>query len=353
MLAAYGSSAQDLTSPAEHILGLTVGALNGHGIDGHVTGLPTTYTRRRPGVGGSPKPELAHIGGADEHGTHETGLVSVTPSGSAAHNCGTSYAAPLTAATLATIDHRLEQQATRETLLALSVHRASRADVLEHRSLRQLAREFVGFGMPPAADVILRDEPHSITLIFSDRLLAKQVLEFPFCLAASRSSTTMAVPRPDRRRRSATRRRSIRSIVTRPFACSWRRRSAKSTQTQRRAKLTWEGRLSHEPGAAKDESNKSEQALIKNGLKWSPVKRYHVAMPQGRGASSNWRVSLSSLVRAGEAFPQGGVPFSLIVTISDVDRTQRIGEEVRQTLQSRGLLLADITVAHRVRPRGR
>ena len=34
-------------------------------------------------------------------------------------------------------------------------------------------------------------------------------------------------------------------------------------------------------------------------------------------------------------------------------RTQRIGEEIRQTLQSRGLLLADITVAHRVRQRGR
>ena len=350
MLAAY--SAQDLTSPAEHILGLTVGALNGHGINGHVIGLPTTYTCRGPGVGGSRKPELAHIGGADAHGTHETGLISVTPSGNAAHNCGTSYAAPLAASTLATIDHRLEQQAARETLIALTVHRASRADALDHSSLRNVAREFVGFGMPPAADVILRDEPHAITLIFSDNLLAKQVLEFPFAWPKSLVNegggcrgqidvTLCYTPPIDPQHRDEAIRVQLEAQV-----------SQEHTNTET-GEVTWEGRLTHEPGATKGENNKSEQALIKNGLKWSPIKRYHVAMPQGRGDSSNWTISLSSLVRAGEDFPQVGVPFTLIVTISDVDATHRIGEEIRQALQSRGLLLADITVAHRVRPRGR
>jgi hypothetical protein len=352
MLAAYGSSAQDLTSPAEHILGLTVGAVNGHGIAGHVIALPTTYTCRGPGVGGSPKPELAHFGGADAQGTLETGLISITPSGSAAHNCGTSYAAPLTAATLASLDHRLEQQAARETLLALSVHRARRSDVLDHRSLRHLAREFVGFGVSPSADIILRDEPHSITLIFSDRLLAKQVLEFPFAWPKSLVTedgacrgqidvTLCYTPPIDPQHRDEAIRVQLEAQVS------------QETTNKDTGEIAWEGRLTHEPGAAKDENNKSEQALIRNGLKWSPMKRYHVAMPQGRGASSNWLISLESLVRAGEAFPQGGVPFSLVVTISDVDRTQRIGEEIRQTLQSRGLLLADIMVAHRVRQRGR
>jgi hypothetical protein len=352
MLAAYGSSTQDLTSPAEHVLGLTVGAINAHGIDGHVVSLPTTYTRRGPGVGGSPKPELAHFGGADATGTLETGLISITPDGSAAHNCGTSYAAPLTASTLATLDHRLEQQAPRETLLGLSVHRATRAEVLDHRSLRHLAREFVGFGTPPSADVILRDEPHSITLVFSDRLLAKQVLEFPFAWPQSLVTgdgacrgqidvTLCYTPPIDPQHRDEAIRVQLEAQVS--------QENTNRTTGER----SWEGRLAHEPGAGKAENNQSEHALIRNGLKWSPIKRYHVAMPQGRGASSNWLISLASLVRAGEAFPQAGVPFSLIVTISDIDRKQRLGEELRQALQSRGVVLEDITIAHRVRQRGR
>jgi hypothetical protein len=34
--------------------------------------------------------------------------------------------------------------------------------------------------MAPAADAILNDEPHSVTLVFSDKLLAKQRLDFSF-----------------------------------------------------------------------------------------------------------------------------------------------------------------------------
>lgn len=352
MLAAYGSSAQDLTSPAEHVLGLTVGAVNADGIDGHVIGLPTTYTCRGPGVGGSPKPELGHFGGAAAQNTMQTGLVSITPTGNAAHNCGTSYAAPLTAATLATLDHRLEHQAKRETLLALSVHRARRDPALDHKSIRHLAREFVGFGITPPADVILRDEPHSITLVFADRLLSKQVLEFPFAWPQSLVTadgacrgqvdvTLCYTPPIDPQHRDEAIRVQLEAQVS-------QERIDEETGEEK-----WEGRLAHEPGAAKDENNKSEQALIRNGLKWSPIKRYHLAMPKGRGASSNWRLSLESLVRAGEGFPSEGVPFSLVVTICDIEGNERVGEEVRQSLQSRGLVLADITVAHRVRQRGR
>jgi hypothetical protein len=86
----------------------------------------------------------------------------------------------LTAATIATLDQRLARQAPRETLLGLPVHRARRPDALNRPALRHVARDFVGFGIAPPADVMLNDEPHSVTLVFSDRLLAKQRLEFPF-----------------------------------------------------------------------------------------------------------------------------------------------------------------------------
>jgi hypothetical protein len=71
----------------------------------------------------------------------------------------------------------------------------------------------------------------------------------------------------------------------------------------------------------------------------------------GRGNTSNWRLSLESLVRASVEFLKDGVAFSLILTISDLKAMAPVREEMRLDLTNRGLVLADITVAHRLRPR--
>lgn len=185
MLAGFGSHEQQITAPSDHILGLTVGAINPPGVTGHVPSMPTTYTRRGPGVGGARKPDLAHFGGADSASSNDTGLMSLNPDGDAVHNCGTSFASPLTASTVAMLDQRLARVAPRETLLALPVHRARRPDALNRPALRHVARDFVGFGLTPPTEVILNDELHSVTLVFSDRLLAKQRLDFTFAWPSS------------------------------------------------------------------------------------------------------------------------------------------------------------------------
>jgi hypothetical protein len=97
--------------------------------------------------------------------------------------------------------------------------------------------------------------------------------------------------------------------------------------------------------------NKTERYLLATGLKWSPIKRYHATMPHGRGASSNWKLSLESLTRAGADYPDDGVPFAMILTVSDPRRAEAIHDPMRNALVAQGLNIADITVAHRVRPR--
>lgn len=97
--------------------------------------------------------------------------------------------------------------------------------------------------------------------------------------------------------------------------------------------------------------SKTERYLLVTGLKWSPIKRYFVNMPQGRGSSSNWKLSLESLTRAGADYPDAGVPFAMILTIFDPGRTEAIHDPVRNALVAQGLTIADIMVAHRVRPR--
>jgi hypothetical protein len=96
---------------------------------------------------------------------------------------------------------------------------------------------------------------------------------------------------------------------------------------------------------------KTERYLLMTGLKWSPIKRYGTNIPQGRGKSSNWKLCLDSLTRAGARYPAEGVPFALIMTISDPKENTPIHDAVRNNLQAQGLTIADITVAHRVRQR--
>jgi len=347
MLAGLGFGDQQITPPAEHILGITVGALNPVGVSGHIARMPTTYTRRGPGVGGARKPELAHYGGA---GTSASGLVSVRPNGHAAHDCGTSFAAPLTAATLATLDQRLARQAPRETLMALPVHRASRPTALDKPALRHIAREFVGFGMSPPADVSLSDSPHAVTLVFNERLLNKQRLEFPFAWPKSligkggacrgRADVTLSYTPPiDPDHREEAIRVQLEAHLH------------QEKVDEESGEITWESRLNHDAGDIPQGMSKTESYLVRTGLKWSPLKRYRVTMPTGRGASSNWKLSLESLGRAGSLFPADGVAFCLVLTISDPADAAPVREEMRLDLQNRGLQLADITVAHRVRSR--
>ena len=113
----------------------------------------------------------------------------------------------------------------------------------------------------------------------------------------------------------------------------------------------WESRLKHDGAETSEGAGKTESYLIKTGLKWSPVKRYHLEMKKGRGNTSSWRVSIESLERALATFPSEGVNFTLILTLSDLDGTAQIREEMRASLRARGFQLADITLAHCVRAR--
>jgi hypothetical protein len=113
--------------------------------------------------------------------------------------------------------------------------------------------------------------------------------------------------------------------------------------------ISWQSQLKQDGCGVPQGKNKTERYLLMAGLKWSPIKRYAANMPQGRGASSNWRLSLESLTRAGAHYPDEGVPFALVMTIADPKRDTPIHDAVRNTLQAQGLTLADITVAHRVR----
>ena len=68
----------------------------------------------------------------------------------------------------------------------------------------------------------------------------------------------------------------------------------------------------------------------------------------GLGPSTNWRLDVDYLTRDEEEMPKHGIPFTVILTISDQKGEAPIFQEMRQFLQSQNVNTADIRTAARI-----
>lgn len=349
MLAAQ-SQLQAITPPAEAFHALTVGAINPPGFTDHPALLPTSYTRRGPGTGYSRKPDLAHIGGVtpDASTQNRTGLTSLHMDGLLCDNMGTSFAAPLVAASLATLDQRLMRHASRELLQALMIHRAQRDPALTGKKIGHIAPDFVGYGIPARADAMLVDDPSAITIVFDQLLPVDRILSFDFswpqslvtqdgaCRGAADLTLVYTSPVD----------RNFNDEALRVELDAYLRQQEIDPET---GEVSWAGQLEADGTSVPKGTRQREKEMLRNGVKWSPVKRLHARMPKGRGASSDWKLIIEPLARKEQSFPQDGVHFAALLTIRDIDGAAPVHDEMRNHLVNRGVTLADIQVAARVR----
>ena len=339
-----------LLMPAESIRNVAVAALNPPGLDNIVPFAPANYSCRGPGVRAGVKPDLAQIGGSGTpHQTIGHGLSSIKPDGLIVDGCGTSYAAPLVAKTAAILDHDIEGEVSRETLIALLLHHASIPEALEKKTLRPLARDLVGFGKTATANEILQGNEHQITLVFASRIQREQQIEFGFSWPAS-------LVRPGGKCRG----KAKLTVVSTPpldtrFGSEFVRVNLNATLQQEDPKADgtsgWKGRLNPIYLPKASEGRRIEAERIAHDLKWSPVKGFEKTMPRGVGKSSNWRLFVEYLTRSQEEIPIEGIPFTAVLTISDPDSSAFVFDEMRQTLQSTGVQIADIRTAARIATR--
>lgn len=335
-----------LLTPAESARNVAVAALNPPGHAGCLAYAPTRYSRRGPGLRAGVKPDLAHIGGAgSQHPTLGHGLFSILPDGTIVDGCGTSYASPLAAKTAAALAHAIEGEVSRETLIALLAHHAEVPTLLQSKALAPIARHMVGFGMPPSASRILETGDHSITLVFASRIRRDQQINFRFAWPASLVGAG-----------GKCRGRAKITLVSTPpldarYGSEFVRVNINATLQQEQANGGWKGRLEPLYLPSRREAPAIEAELIEHDLKWSPVKVLAKTFPDGVGPSSNWRLFVDYLTRAGEVMPEDGVPFTAIVTISDPAGEQPVFNDMRQNLQALGAQIADIRTAARITPR--
>lgn len=319
-------------TPAESIRNVAVAAVNPPGHSACLPFAPARFSRRGPGVRTGVKPDIAHIGGSGSpQAPLGHGLFSITPDGSIIDGCGTSYATPLVAKTAAALDHAIEGNVSRETLIGLLVHNARMPELLQVKALTAVARHLVGFGVPPSADKILETDDHEITLVFASRIRRDQQVTFRFAWPSSLVDST------GRCRGSA----KLTIVSTPPldprFGSEFIRVNVEGALQQEQSDGHWKGRLDALYLPGRSETPVVEAELIEHGLKWSPTKVYAKTMPRGIGESSNWRLSVNYLTRAGEEMPEDGVPFTAILTISDPDGVQPVFNDLRQTLTALGV----------------
>lgn len=334
-----------LLTPAESVRNVAVAALNPPDHSGCLPFAPARFSRRGPGLRAGVKPDLAHVGGAGtRHATIGHGLFSILPDGSVIDGCGTSYASPLVAKTAAALDHSIEGEVSRETLIGLLVHHAEIPAPLNSKACRPIARHLVGFGMPPSAGQILETGEHAITLVFASRVQRGQQINFGFSWPASLVDAE-----------GRCKGRAKLTLVSTPpldarFGSEFVRINIEAALRQEQGS-GWKGRLKPLYLPSSREAPAIEAERIEHDLKWSPVKVYENTFPQGVGSSSNWRLFIEYLERAGEVMPEEGVPFTAILTISDPDAEKPVFNDMRQNLQAIGTQIADIRTAARITPR--
>lgn len=345
-LLTLASSRNDaMKKPAESCRNLSVAALNPPHLDNVVPYALSNYSCRGPGLRTGLKPDLAHVGGSGtKHSVLGHGLLSLDPSGSIVDGCGTSYAAPNVAKTLASLDHSIEGTVSRETLIALSIHHAMLPESMNEKNLRNVTKDLVGFGIPNGSNEILNGDPSAITLVFANRAVSGHKMSFKFSWPPSLVQNGKCIGHAKL------------TIVSTPqldynYGSEFVRINIDAALRQMQKDGRYLGRLNAIYTPEEGEGSLYEKDLIEHSFKWSPVKVYEKTFPRGVGPTTEWKLDVEYLARDGVTIPREGVPFTAILSISDPTKQKPVFNDMRQMLQSLGVRAVDIKTAARVVPR--
>lgn len=329
-------SGDRITAPADSVLNVAVGSVNPPEIVGAIFGAPARYSRRGPGFMQLVKPDVAHYGGVCATTNTQTGLRSVGEGNVVRYVHGTSFSAPLVAKALARFDLITLGALPREALIALLIHGAKVPPCLDGFDKSEIIRNLVGFGIPVKAQEMINGSAHAATLVFYDQMMPKKDLFFGFdwpqslvvdgkCRGKATLTLVYSPPISD----------AFESELIRVnLEASLQQMNPKKGKHEKKCVDTFS-----DGGAA---SGAKEKDLIEDGLKWGVVKQSQYLSKRGTGKSSDWRIALKYLVRADEVFPEDGVPFAMILTISDEEAEAPVYQDMRIGLNSRQVFTGDI-----------
>lgn len=327
-------------APAESVRNLSVGALN----PGNM-GL-TSYTCKGKGLATATKPDLVHVGG---YGVvrrgEDTGLYSINKDGKIVADCGTSFSAPMVAKTLAALNHQIEGETARETLMALVIHSGGIPDSLANKKYKEHLKDWIGFGMPADSEDILNGNEHKISLVFHHTLWKGQMYSFKFGWPQSliRDGKCMGKLKL--------------TVVSSPqlddnYGEEFIREDLQVNLVQVDADGNRTSRLSPIYNSKKKKLGIEEEELRESYYKWHPVKVFEKEFTQGVAVDKGvWCLEARYRDRENVTQTDVGLVFTMILTIEDTKSEAPVYDEMKQALVATGVQISDIRTAVRLTQR--
>lgn len=342
--------------PADSVRGITVGSVAHLESPKSLStrGDPSPFSRRGPGPGFVPKPEVSHLGGnCTSAGDYsQIGVISVNGSGQKAEDIGTSFSTPLVSSILSHIYDRAPS-VSHPLAKALLIHSA----VSQHPSLEASHIPYKGFGVPADPDDAIFCSGTAATLVFEPELELSRVYEFvktdfpiPDCLRTDKGGFCGEI---------------IMTLVYDPpldpaFGAEYCRTNVEASlgtyewNPERQTVENFKGMIPLDP-SPKRLKEMYEEHLVEHGFKWSPVKvyrkRFHRAAPEKK-----WLLRLSAQKRGEHMQLDEGSEkqkVAVVLTIKDPEGKQPVYEQVTSLIAAQNWIVQRLEVQTRVRTRVR
>ncbi|MFA0336834.1 S8 family peptidase [Vibrio sp. 10N.222.54.B2] len=325
-----------VSSPADSVRGLTVGSI-AH-IDGHVKNEePSPFSRKGPVSNYVQKPDLVHFGGntLNVGGTDiPLGVNSVCPNGHKRNDIGTSFATPVISSIAANLFHKLGSRANPNLVKALIVHNAH----MNHGfSIDKEHKPYYGWGIPDDVTSILQVNDYEATLAFEGHAQKSfEVEKLPF-----------PIPECLRTKDGKVKGEFFISLVYQPELDPNRAFEYCQLDVNVGFGEYKEGKFSSKVPRQND-SHTYESDLVKMGDKWSPVKVYQSRFPQGVDIKK-WRLRLSVLDRDGFEAEGVQIPFTILLTIRDIEKEQPVYNEMVNLMDAYNWKVSDLVIDQRIK----
>lgn len=331
-----------IITPADSVMGITVGSL------AHVENSntmvkidePSPFTRHGPGPSFIPKPEISHYGGnCSITGAYlQSGILSLGIGNQLSECIGTSFSTPIVSNILANIIDSVNDDINISMAKALLIH----SSVINSENLDAENVKYMGFGKPSDIKEILNCKPWSATMILDVDLIPglefhKWPFPIPDCLKNSNGTyrgdicmTLVYDPPLDAQYGAEYCRTNVDvSLGTYDLIDDVNRKHVKQI-----------------PLNPLDISELYEKHLIEHGFKWSPVKVYKRRLH--RIKADTWRIYIKTQRRK-EHTSEDPQPASLVITISDPNKTEPVYDQFIANINRLGWHSADLQIRDRIR----
>ncbi|WP_086775109.1 S8 family peptidase [Vibrio coralliirubri] len=322
-----------ISSPGDSVRALTVGSLAHN--DGFVSnGKPSSFSRKGPVSNFVQKPEVVHYGGnLLENGSFcdSMAIKSICPNGYETYSVGTSVSTPIISTLAANLFHKIGERATPSLVKGLLIHSANLKGIVP-----QECKEYLGWGVPADVHDVLSVSDYETTLVFegiAQKSFEVQKLPFP-------------IPDCLRTDEGKVRGEFFITLVYQPDLDP--KKSFEYCQIDVGVGLGKTDGVKFKSMVPLQASTPMNEAdLAKSGDKWSPIKVYHKSFPRGTDIE-NWKLRVSVLNRDGYEAEGVEIPFSIILTIRDIDREQPVYNEMARLMDQYNWEVSELVVDNRI-----